>query len=155
MYRIVELRTLSQVDDLIPLTVEQHSHAYPHLPYVEKAVRDTFEVVLKDTSRTFFNCYLCYKKDELIGYCLTSRIKYYFNDDFYSNLEMWFVSHQFRGTRAAIYLIKAYERWSKLNYCVEAWSSVGVPNVREADKTAELLQKFGYHPMGKVLTKGN
>lgn len=152
-YEYKELLTESQIEDLFPLCKAQHAHAYPHLKYDVEAVRATFQFVLKDTSRTFLNVFICYRDGEAIGYALCSRNKYYFNEGYHGHLDMWYVHPAYRATRAAVALIKKYEQWARLLGCIEVWTSVGTPNVIEASKTCGVLNKLGYDPMGEVLTK--
>ena len=152
-YEYKELMTEAQIEHLLPLCKLQHAHAYGHLVYNEDAVRATFKTVLNDTDRIYFNTYICYRNGEAIGYVLCSRNKYYFNEGFFGHLDMWFVDQKFRGTRAAIELIRKYEDWARALGCVEIWTSVGIPNINEAKVTIDILQKYDYEPYGAVLTK--
>jgi len=85
-------------------------------------------------------------KDTLSGVFLGSIDEHYFGTDLIASDTLWYVSPQSRGSRVALQLLWAFEKWAKNANVAEIY--VGVSSGLSADKTGTMLQKLGYDAVG-------
>lgn len=153
-YEVVEMIIPQHVDDLMPLARAQHAEGYPHLDFSEDKLHWIFSRVMRDLDRAFFNLFLCYKGHELIGHAYCSISEFMFNTQRFAHLEMIYIKPEYRGSRAYLKLMRAYEDWARLRGCVEFWAGVAIPDQQRADKISNTLEKVGYSRYGYTHKKG-
>lgn len=153
-YEVVELIIPQHVDDLMPLLQDQHAEGYPHLDFSEVKIRWFIDKIIRDLDRDLRNCFLCYKGHELIGYAYASVDEFIFSTQKFAHVEMIYVVPEYRGSRAYLKLMKAYEEWARLRGCVEFWAGVAIPDRERADKISNTLEKVGYSRYGYIHKKG-
>lgn len=87
-------------------------------------------------------CFLLWKKGECIGLFAGIAVAHYFTNDVYASDLMFYVVPKERKTRAALLLVRAFERWAAMLNCVEI--SVGISTDVETEKVARFYEKLGY-----------
>jgi GNAT superfamily N-acetyltransferase len=142
-YRVTELLTHDQMEDLVALGRLFIMESGPHLDYDEEEVRKTCKMVIKDIEREYVNIFLVYREHELIGFLYCSCGKYLFNKQRYAQQELIFIRPAYRGTRAFLKLIKAFEEWARLRSAMEIWMG----NAHNKYFSA-VLPKIGYPEVG-------
>lgn len=153
-YEVVEMIIPQHIDDVLEISKDHHKEGYPHLEYSEEKLRWIFGRVMRDLDRDLYNQFLCYKGHQLIGYAYASISEFMFNTQRFANLEMIYIIPEYRGSRAFLKLVKAYEEWARLRGCVEFWSGVALDDRIRADKISNTLEKIGYKRFGYVQKKG-
>jgi len=147
-YEVVELIIQSQVDKFLPMTRRHHKEGYPYLDYSEEKVNWVIDRILKDLDRDTYNIFLCFKDQELIGYAYCVLGEYSFNTQRYANLELIYVVPEYRGSRAFLKLLKAFEEWARLRGCIEFMAGVGLDDEERCEKISNTLVKVGYARFG-------
>ena len=75
----------------------------------------------------------------------------YWNRDLISSDLMLYVRHEFRGSTAALRLIRAYEQWA-MSYQVKE-INLGISTGYEVERTAQFYQKLGHKPLATSYQK--
>lgn len=105
---------------------------------IEK-VHGLFEDTLQNKNQC---CFLLWKDGQCIGLFAGIAIAHFFTDDVYASDLMFYVIPEQRKTRAALLLVRAFERWATMLNCVEI--SVGISTDVETEKVAKFYEKLGY-----------
>lgn len=151
--KVVELRTQKQLFDLIQLGEANHIECVPHLPCERDAIIKTGLSVINDPDRNDMNIWLCYKDGEPVGYCVGVRSPYFFNNDSSTRTELLYVRPEYRGTYAAIKMVKAFEEWSRLLGALQLFVGVARLDQDEAKKIRKLFPRMGYQWAGSYYIK--
>lgn len=147
-YIVTELLTDKHVDDVVAMGKVFAAECGPHLEYSEEEVRNTCQTVLSDVDREYLNIFLVYRDDEPIGMLVAYCGKYFFNKQRYGYQELLYIRPAFRGTKAFLKLLRAYEEWARLRSAVEIFT--GTTYTRAL---SDILQKIGYPVMGTIHKK--
>jgi GNAT superfamily N-acetyltransferase len=83
---------------------------------------------------------------EAVGMIAGSISPYFFSQGALASDFVWYVKPEYRGSRTAIKLLKAFRSWAKENNASELY--MGVTTNIAADRTGELLQRLGFEHVG-------
>lgn len=153
MITVKEIRTREEIADLVLLGEIHCKECVPHLSFDPGAVTATCEWVLGDTIRKGSNIWVARQDGEPIGYAVAYCSPFYFNWDFVSKLELWYVIPAKRGSWAAIKLVKAFEEWGRLNGSVQLYVGVARTDKDEARHIRALFPKLKYEWCGSYYLK--
>jgi GNAT superfamily N-acetyltransferase len=153
MITVKEIRSDRETADLVLLGEIHQKECASHLSFNAEAVVATCDVVLNDTERRGSNIWVAREDDEPIGYAVAYCSPFYFNFDFVSKLELWYVIPAKRGSWAAIKLVKAFEEWARLNGSVQLYVGVARTDKDEARHIRALFPKLKYAWCGSYYLK--
>jgi GNAT superfamily N-acetyltransferase len=142
-YYVTELQTQQHIEDLISMGRVFAAEAGPHLDFDPDEVRSACNVVLNDFDREFFNFFIAYKDDEPVGFIYAICGKYLFNKQRYAQQELIYVRPAYRGTRAFLKLVKAFEEWARLRSSIEIWMGSA-----HSKQFSDILPRIGYPEAG-------
>jgi hypothetical protein len=152
-FHVGELIIYSQVDELLELCRMHHAAGYPHLEMNEEKVRFVADKVIADVDREFYNVFLLYKDDELVGYGYAYITQYTFSTQRNSTLEFIFLKPAVRSIKAFLKVLRKYEEWARLRGSVEMHVGVGLNDIQRADRISNLYEKVGYKRFGYIHKK--
>lgn len=152
--RLAELRSEDQVIDITMLAQEHWKEAASiQLPFKPESIIKNCMLVLKDVDRSYRNVWIAYKDEKPIGYQVGTCLPYYFNDEVMGYSDIWYVLPEFRGTYAAIKLVKAFEEWCRLNGALQIINGVARTDEDAARHIRKLFPKMGYQWAGSYYIK--
>ena len=102
-----------------------------------------------DPDRKFSNAWIVLDEEAVVGilYATAPRVVYSWRQ--IAKQEMFYVAKEYRGSRAAFMLIKAFEAWAKALNCEQVYMSVEHNMLDDlTKKTSALMQKAGYKLRG-------
>ena len=143
MYTVTELLTDEHVNDIVAMGKVFVAENGAHLQYDEGEVRNTCRLVMSDMDREYLNIFLVYRDHEPLGFIYASCGKYLFNKQRYAQQELLFIRPTYRGTRAFLKLIKAFEEWARLRSSVEIWMGAA-----HSKSLSNILPRIGYPEVG-------
>lgn len=147
--KVVEVRSDRHTEDLIKVAVLMHKEtAAPILDFMPNQIRKFCRQIQGDFDRDYLNGFLCYNGDLPIGFIVCRACQYLFSTQILAYQELVYVKKEFRGTKAFILLIKAFEEWARLRGAVQVFTGVAVFDPAVAKKTSKLLAKMGYPKVG-------
>jgi GNAT superfamily N-acetyltransferase len=150
-YHVSELRDEQQDLDIIRMA-EEFAEEINLNEYIDPViVKVSCTRVRNDMKRKDLNCWLAYLNDEAIGFLVAICFPTWYNRKIVSEQKIWFVSKQYRGTRAAFLLIKAYEQWARLNGATQMYT--GVANHDNSERHGKILEKLGFRRVGSTHVK--
>lgn len=148
--RVEELQTDDHIWHVRELAIAHHEELGGSREFDSAAVVDSALVCREHDERANVNCWLVYSGDgKAIGY-LAGTIKRNFYS--YRNIatqEMWYVLPEYRGTHAALMLVKEFEEWARKHKCEQIYMGVE-HNVADGmtQKITKLMERLGYHTRG-------
>lgn len=147
-----ELRQISTQDwvhirDMVP-DIHAESRYRDSVLSIRK-VHELFEATLQNKDQC---CFLLWKNGKCVGLFAGMAISHFFTDDVYASDLMFYVIPEQRKTRAALLLVRAFERWAAMRNCVEV--SVGISTGVDTEKVAKFYEKLGYKRNAIGLRKG-
>jgi hypothetical protein len=83
---------------------------------------------------------------EVIGIFAGYITEYYFGHDLIASDYVWYVTPEYRGSRAALSLLRDFQKWAEDRNASEV--HVGISTGVFAEKTGALLEKLGYDLVG-------
>lgn len=83
---------------------------------------------------------------KIIGTLTAQLTRYAFSQEFMAQYDLFHVHREWRGSRAALLLIRAFENWAKEFNVGRA--ILGVHSGLDAERTGRFFEKLGYQPMG-------
>lgn len=104
--------------------------------------------VKNDIERNYINVFIAYADNEPVGLLLGSTLPAIHRQGVVAEQKLWYVTENARGTPAAKLLIRAFERWAKLNGATQIFT--GTANKRYAERTSQLLEQLGYARVGSL-----
>jgi RimJ/RimL family protein N-acetyltransferase len=81
-----------------------------------------------------------------VGMLMGYITDYYFGNDRIACDILWYIDPDYRGSRAAIKLLRAFQHWAKEQGASEV--CIGVSTAVEFERTGLLLQRLGYTHVG-------
>ncbi len=104
--------------------------------------------VKNDPNRDYLNMFVAYADNEPVGFLVGSTLPAMHRLGVVAEQKLWYVTENARGTPAAKLLIRAFERWAKLNGATQIFT--GTANTRYAERTSQLLEQLGYARVGSL-----
>lgn len=122
--------------------------SYPEHVFEPEAVGRTIRAYLKNGNPVFW---VVEQRRELVGFLKGSFTPYDWTDGLYATTEVIFVRPDYRGTRAAAYLMREFIRWSDL---IGAKEQTGGNDNRLNSGTVErLFEHFGFECVGSFMRR--
>ena len=84
--------------------------------------------------------------NEIIGMFTAQLNRYAFSQEFFAQHDIFYVHPDWRGTRAALLLVKAFESWAQ--ECGLTRALLSVHSGLFPERTGRFYKKLGYRPMG-------
>lgn len=116
--------------------------------FSETRAREVIEEYLVTANPTIF-VVDHYRK--LVGFLIAYTGRYEHRDGFFTSQRVLYVRPEFRGSRAAILLMKELVRWSAEIGAAEIVG--GNDNGFQSERTAGFLAHFGFEKVGYAMTK--
>lgn len=134
------------------LAREMHAESlsHRHMDLDEEKLRRQFEASRVASDRVYLR--LAVRDSEVLGGFFGMIEQPYFSQTRVAKDLAWFISHSRRGSRAAVALLRDFERWavSRGVRIVMLGQSTGV----KVQETQTLFEKFGYVAVGVNCVKG-
>lgn len=106
---------------------------------IEK-VEQLYEALLAD-DKNFFAC-VAEVRDDLIGFMAGFVCEHFFSTDKYASEMLFYVSPNWRGSTAALRMVRAYEAWAQDTDALDIMA--GVSSGVQVDRTARFYEHLGY-----------
>lgn len=120
----------------------------PYLTFNADKVRETYRRYISDCETTFF---VVDDRRAVVGFLMATINGYRHADGLYTTQEVLFVRPEYRGSRAAVLLMKELIRWSQLLKAIEITG--GNDNSFQSDRTAKFLEHFGFENVGNFMRR--
>ena len=135
-------KDIFKIEELIRVAAQEGP--YKELSYNREKVLLGIKDILEDPSQ----CIIIYTiKDKFIGIFLGYLSTWYTGDDIVAQDKTWFVLPEYRTkTRAAIVLVKAFEKWAKDNGAMSICP--GSMTGGDIDVVCKLYERLGYKAIG-------
>lgn len=104
-----------------------------------------------DTERKYVNCFIAYQGSIAVGFIVGVTSPAFHRLGIVAEQKLWYVTKAARGTVAFQLLIKAFERWARINGATQIFT--GTANLRYSENTSKLLQHLGYARVGSTHVK--
>lgn len=148
---IKELISAEQDDDILMLGLEMSRDVDLNERVDPLVVKDSCIRCRADVDRTNLNCFIAYQGSTAIGFLVGICQPCLHREGVVAEQKLWYVKPQFRGTWASLKLIRAFERWARLNGSTQIFT--GTANRRYAERTIKQLNRLGYATCGALLVK--
>lgn len=79
---------------------------------------------------------------QLVGFMAGFICEHFFSPDRYASEMLWYVSPDWRGSSAAVRMVRAFEDWALTKNVLDVMT--GVSSGVQTDRTAALYEKLGY-----------
>lgn len=139
------------ITGLIKMGGEMHRESVYHtLPFEPLVLRELGGVIIQNP--TEIGGFVAVTEDgDLAGQMIVCRQKFFFNSLYHCSDIVLYVAQPYRGTSAAIRLIRRAELWAKMNDCIEL--RFGESAQINPDAVHRMFKKLGYEPNGTLYTK--
>jgi len=107
--------------------------------------------VRNDPERKHVNAFICYMDDEPVGFLVGVTAPCFHRPAIVAEQKLWYVVPNKRASFAAIYLVRAYEKWARLNGATQIYT--GSANTPFTERTSKLLEHLGYARTGTLHVK--
>lgn len=148
----VSIAELSDLDSLVDLGIAITSEtAYRDIRYDRERAREFVAMYLREnnTHKIFIH-----KQDgELQGALFGYVTDYIFSYNLMASEELFYIYPQFRNSRIAVKLIRAFETWAKTKSVIEICFSVST--LDQADRIGKFYERMNYVKVGGVYKKSN
>ncbi len=135
-------------DAVLALAQMDVEETLPHLDFQRDVAEATFDQAVTRADPTIF---VVEDQREVVGFLVGMLESYAFTSGVFVVQEVLYVRPDYRGTRAAVHLIKEFFRWGDIVGARE-WI-VGVSNGFQPERTARLFEHFGAKRAGVFLKK--
>lgn len=107
--------------------------------------------VRQDFERKHLNVFLAYMDDEAVGFLVGVTSHCFHRPAIVAEQKLWYVVPKRRASYAAIHLMRAYERWARINGATQIYT--GSANSALSERTSKLLEKLNYARVGALHVK--
>lgn len=104
--------------------------------------------IRNDFERKYVNVFIAYADNTPVGFLFGSTLPAIHRQGIVAEQKLWYVTENARGSPAAKMLIRAFERWARLNGATQIFT--GTANLRYAERTSQLLEQLGYARVGSL-----
>ena len=149
-----EMNTDSEIMDVRDLAVAHHEEYGGSREFSSAAVCEAGLRVRGDPLRRSENCWIAYAGEKPVGYLAATCVQNFYNWRLIATQQMWYVLPEFRGSRAGVRLVRAFEEWARERRCEAIYMGVehNVANA-ETERTAHLIGRLGYSMRGTYAVK--
>ena len=139
----VRLAYETDVDAFVEMAKANIDETRPDMEWDEDTCRDTFWEYIDSASPTIW---MCVKGEEPIGFLLADMYGFRAAKGLIVTQEVIFVRPAYRGSRAALLLMKELIAWAKQMGAKEIIG--GNDNSFNSERTARFLEHFGFERVG-------
>lgn len=107
--------------------------------------------IRNDIDRKQVNCFVAYDGSEPIGFLVGVATGAFHRQGIVAEQKLCYVSPTARGSLAVKLLIRAFERWARINGATQIFT--GTANQRYAERTSKLFEHLGYARVGSLHVK--
>lgn len=104
-----------------------------------------------DIDRKQVNCFIAYDGEHAIGFLVGVTTGAFHRHGIVAEQKLCYVTPTARGTLAVKLLIRAFERWARINGATQIFT--GTANQRYAERTSKLFEHLGYARVGSLHVK--
>jgi GNAT superfamily N-acetyltransferase len=154
--KVRELNTPAQGLDVEWLAQLHHEEFGGSREFDTKAVERACIHCITDTKRRHLNCWIVYDEafDKPVGYLAATMHSSFYSFRSYAVQEMWYVLPHFRGTSAAIRLVREFEQWAHERGAERVYMQVEHDDDKQlVERIFSLIGKLGYHKKGYIAVK--
>jgi len=90
-----------------------HAECEPHITFSDQLLLTRMFDCIGDVKRMALNAYLAWRNKALIGMAVCTAANGFYTPELHASMHYWYVLPQYRKTRAAGELVRAFKRWSK------------------------------------------
>jgi len=148
--RIEMLNTDDHIWHVREMAIRHHEELGGTREFDSAAVVESALRCRSDEERKYFNCWIVYSDDgKPAGYIAATIKRNFYSFRNIATQEMWYVLPEYRGTRAALMLIKELEEWALVHKCEQIFMGVE-HNVADdmTIKISNLIERLGYARRG-------
>ena len=153
--RVVELHTPQQGLDVEQLATLHHEEFGTSREFDRGGVTQACIRCILDRQRKHMNCWIAY--DDVgnpVGYLAATLNRSFYSHRDYAVQEMWFVVRAYRGTRASINLLRAFETWATSHNAERIYTQVEHDtDTGLVERILLLMQMLGYRKAGYIAVK--
>ena len=153
-YFVREIKDMEDVMTVLELARLFHQENRPELLFEDAHLVAYGDTILRDTSRSRANCFICFKDEKPIGFLVATCSDYMFSRQLSARQELIYLHPDFRGLTPFRKLLKALDEWAALCGAVEVYTGVSVHEPDKAEKISRLLERSGYPMNGYYHMKG-
>ena len=133
---VIRQPTIQDVDQLMRMCERMHQESvYSFLPFDSQKVRETIDSYLEQPG--VYGSFVAEVDRELVGMVGGFVTDYFFSHEKMASDSVLFVEKPYRGTRAAVRLIQAFERWAIASGAREL--CLGISTGVDTERTRTLL----------------
>lgn len=107
--------------------------------------------VRNDIERKHLNVFVAYMDDEAVGFLVGVATPCFHRPAIVAEQKLWYVKPSRRTGAAALHLVRAYERWARINGATQIYT--GSANTPFTERTSKLLEHLGYARTGTLHVK--
>lgn len=139
--------TFDDIPEAFALAEQMHVESdYADIPLEHGLCTAFLEVAILEEDY----CFLIAERDNhILGGMIGCISPYYFSSEIRANDVALFVAKEERGTRTALYLVKAFERWAYTKKAKRIYLGVSTGY----DKAGEFYERIGYNQVGGLYRK--
>lgn len=129
-------------DELSPLDRLDEAHVYLQAAKIAE-----------DIERETINCWLAEDEGEAVGFFVGRCSPTLMSKEPVANHDYWFIRKDYRKSRAAYVLFKAFEEWARLRGAVKIIGNVALDDLRLARDVMQMFPRLGYSEAGGYFVK--
>lgn len=107
--------------------------------------------VRDDVERKYLNVFIVYDRKEPVGFLVGVTTPCFHRPCIVAEQKLWYVKPERRNAHAAMHLVRAYERWARLNGATQIYT--GTANTPFTERTSKFLERLGYARTGTLHVK--
>jgi len=140
----------ADIPALVELSQDMHRESPHYSPYQfdSEKMRKWFTMAVDEPD---WLCCVAIVDDRIVGAALVGMVDMIFGPEFFVEDIGIFVRKEWRGSRAAILLMRFVENWGKTRRAVGV--RIGVTTGVGEENTERFLRKIGFNETGKLFTK--
>lgn len=150
---VKEIDRSTDIIGLIDLGRHMRDELQPDMVFDEPYIYLQAEAIINDIDRDRMNCWVAYDAGQLIGFFVGYCSPNVFSRERTASHEYWFVLKEYRKSRAAYLLMKAFEEWARLRGSTKIIVGVALDNTELAASVAMLFPRLGFKPAGSYFIK--
>ncbi len=137
---------VERLRDILQLGIAmQQEGDYAAVPFdIEQAAKSILAMVINNPNGFGLLAYT--DQGVAAGMIAGSVTPYFFSQGSVASDFVWYVKPEYRGSRAAIKLLKAFKSWATEKGALQLY--MGVTTNVSAERTGEMLKRFGFEHVG-------
>src|SRR5262245_32146893 len=115
--KVEQLKTQQHATNVVMLGMWHHDEFGAGRKFDKKTLATSVFLGMQDAERRWLNGWIAYDGDEPVGYLVGKINRSFFSQSTYAVQEMWYVVPHYRGSSAALRLLREFERWADERGC--------------------------------------